>query len=83
MRVAVTIVEATPGSQDFVTIKTGGDVQAHKDLARSLPEGAQKLLILSTSGVLKRRRVYWSPFDSPGDTGTTSSTRPASTRRKK
>jgi hypothetical protein len=57
MRIAVTIVETAPGSNQFQYVGEPGTPAEHKDALKELPAGDQKAFVLSTSGVEKRRRV--------------------------
>ena len=56
MRVAVTIAERSPGQWEVIG-GPGSDIDDQKKAIKALPMGDQKAFILSTSGVLKRRRV--------------------------
>lgn len=61
MRVAALIVETAPQSGDYIALNQGHDVDGMKQALKAMPAGDQRALLLSTPGVLKRRKVTFLP----------------------
>jgi hypothetical protein len=60
MRVATTIIQSAPGSQEWATaLAASTNPQDHRDFIKSLPPGDQVALVLESGGRGKRRKVTW------------------------